>query len=170
MTRMPESSGALLQIRSENGFGAEPVVIWKARKYIAERSDEALPLTDVARFVQIHPNYFSEKFKEVTGLNFVDYLARVRVTKATELLKNPALRVSEIAFAVGFQSLSQFNRVFKRLMGGSPTEFRQVERRDATNGDGVIGHGDANLRSRARLREEQTRLPKPACAATAFST
>src|SRR5262249_44189393 len=158
MTRIPEISDALLQVRSENGFGAEPVVIWKARKYIAERSDEALPLIKVARFVQIHPNYFSEKFREVTGLSFVDYLARIRVTKATELLKNPELRISEIAFAVGFQSLSQFNRVFKRLMGGSPTEFRQVKRRGAINRDAVVAQAEAPLPCRAQPSERKMGL------------
>jgi len=120
---MPESAD-LLQARPDEGFVAEPVAIWKARKYIQQCSDEELPLTRVASFVKINPNYLSEKFKEVTGLNFIDYLARIRVAKAMELLRNEDLRVSEIAFAVGFQSLSQFNRVFKRICGGSPTEFR----------------------------------------------
>jgi AraC-like DNA-binding protein len=66
----------------------------------------------------------SEKFKHVTGINFVDYVARTRFDKARELLADGDLRVSEIAFEVGFQSLSQFNRVFKKLSGKSPTEFR----------------------------------------------
>jgi len=60
------------------------------------------------------------KFKEATGINFVECVARARVEKARSLLQNPNLRSSAIAFAVGFKSLSQFNRAFKHVVGGSP--------------------------------------------------
>jgi AraC-like DNA-binding protein len=103
---------------------AEPVEIWKARKFIEEHSGEELSLSKVAKAANITPNYLSEKFKQVTGINFSDYVARTRFEKASKLLHDVDLRISEIAFAVGFQSLSQFNRVFKRLSGKSPTEFR----------------------------------------------
>ncbi len=72
------------------------------------------------------PTHLSEKFKQVTGVKFVDYVARTRFEKARKLLEDVDLRVSEIAFAVGFQSLSQFNRVFKKLSGKSPTEYRAI--------------------------------------------
>ena len=113
---------------SQNGNRAEPVEIWKARKLIAEFSDEELSLTKIAFQVKISANYLSEKFKRVTGENFVRYVARVRIRKACDLLGNSDKRVSEIAFAVGFQSLSQFNRVFKKLTRQSPTEFRAARR------------------------------------------
>jgi hypothetical protein len=61
----------------------------------------------VARIVNISPTHLSEKFKRVTGINFVDYVARHRFEKAWELLQNNDLRVTEIAFAVGFQSRFQ---------------------------------------------------------------
>jgi AraC-like DNA-binding protein len=64
-------------------------------------------------------------FKKVTGINFTDYLSRVRVEKAKNLLLNPNLRISEIAFEVGFQSLTHFNRVFKNIVGQSPSEYRE---------------------------------------------
>jgi AraC-like DNA-binding protein len=103
---------------------AEPVAIWKARKYIEEHSGEELSLPRVAKAVNIHPNYLSEKFKQVTGIKFVEYIAHARFNTACDLLRNGNLRVSEIAFAAGFQSLSQFNRVFKRFSGKSPTQYR----------------------------------------------
>jgi AraC-like DNA-binding protein len=103
---------------------AEPVDIWKARKFIEENSAEELSLTKVAKAVNISQNHFSEKFKQVTGINFVDYVARSRFEKACRLLHNVDLRISEIAFGVGFQSLSQFNRVFKKLSGKSPSTYR----------------------------------------------
>jgi AraC-like DNA-binding protein len=110
-----------------NGDRAEPVEIWKARRLIEERSSEELPLTRVAKSVNISANYLSEKFKQTTGINFVDYLTRVRVEKACSLLRDSNERVSEIAFAVGFQSLSQFNRAFKKLTGKSPTSYRRIQ-------------------------------------------
>jgi AraC-like DNA-binding protein len=103
---------------------AEPVAIWKARKYIEEHADEELSLTEVAKVVNMNANYLSENFKQVTGMNFVAYIARTRFANACHLLRNSNLRVSEIAFAAGFQSLSQFNRVFRRLSGKTPTEYR----------------------------------------------
>jgi AraC-like DNA-binding protein len=109
---------------SANPNRAEPVEIWKTRKYIEEHSEEELSLTKVAKAVNISANHLSEKFKQVTGVNFVEYVARVRFKNACDLLRDPNLRISEIAFAVGFQSLSQFNRVFKRLTGKSPTQYR----------------------------------------------
>ena len=109
---------------------AEPVEIWKARKFIEEHSGEELSLSKVAKAVNSSANHLSEKFKQVTSINFVDYVARARFDKARELLRNTKLRISEIAFAVGFQSLSQFNRVFRKLAGKSPTEYRdKVSRR-----------------------------------------
>jgi AraC-like DNA-binding protein len=108
---------------------AEPVAIWKARKYIEEHSWEELSLTKIARMVNMNANYLSENFKRVTGTNFVEYVARARFADACDLLRNSNLRISQIAFEAGFQSLSQFNRVFKRFSGQSPRQYRAAARR-----------------------------------------
>jgi two-component system, response regulator YesN len=107
---------------------AEPVEVWKTRKFIEEHCGEELSLRRVAKAVNIHPNYLSEKFKQVTGMNFVEYVARTRFKEACRLLHDGDLRISDIAFAAGFQSLSQFNRVFKKLSGKSPTQHRAAKR------------------------------------------
>ena len=60
------------------GNRAEPVAIWKARKYIEEHSGEELSLTRVAKVVNMNANYLSENFKQVTGINFVEYVAHTR--------------------------------------------------------------------------------------------
>ncbi|MEY2495370.1 MAG: hypothetical protein QOJ45_1862 [Verrucomicrobiota bacterium] len=106
----------------------ESVRIWKARNFIEEHSGEELSLPKVAKAANTSANYLSEKFKEATGVNFVHYVARTRFEKAARLLREADLRVSEIAFASGFQSLSQFNRIFKKLAGNSPTEYRAAAR------------------------------------------
>jgi AraC-like DNA-binding protein len=103
---------------------AEPPVIARAKDFINEHQTENLRLGHVAKAVNTSTFYFCKMFKKVTGLNFTDYLSRVRIEKSKNLLLNPNLRVSEIAFEVGFQSLTHFNRVFKRILGQSPTEYR----------------------------------------------
>ncbi|HNR70005.1 MAG TPA: helix-turn-helix domain-containing protein [Verrucomicrobiota bacterium] len=103
---------------------AEPLVISRAKKYIQEHQTENLRLGHVAKAVNTSTFYFCKIFKKATGLNFTDYLSRVRIEKSKNLLLNPNLRVSEIAFEVGFQSLTHFNRVFKKILGQSPTEYR----------------------------------------------
>ena len=118
---------------------AEPVAIWKARKYIEEHAGEELSLTKVAKVVNMNANHLSENFKQVTGTNFVEYVARTRFANACDLLRNPKLHISEIAFAAGFQSLSQFNRVFKRFSGKSPTQYRALGPCDSRIGKTLKG-------------------------------
>jgi AraC-like DNA-binding protein len=103
---------------------AEPLMVRKAREYIAENRTESLSLTDVARASRASVFHFCKVFKKTTGLRFTDYVARVRLEDAKAELLNPNRRISEIAYNVGFQSLTQFNRVFKRTFGQSPTQFR----------------------------------------------
>ncbi|MBI3887401.1 MAG: helix-turn-helix domain-containing protein [Opitutae bacterium] len=103
---------------------AESPLITRARALIAERQTDALSLVEVARSVHVSAFYFCKLFKQSTGLTFTDYLARVRVESVKTMLLNPHLRVSEAAYAAGFQSLSQFNRVFRRIEGESPTVYR----------------------------------------------
>ena len=104
---------------------SEPVQITRARQYIEANSSEALTLSSVARQVNVSPFYFCKLFKKVTGVNFAHYVCCIRVEKAKNLLLNPNYRISEVAYEVGFQSLTHFNRVFKSVAGQSPTEYRQ---------------------------------------------
>lgn len=102
----------------------ESPAISQARGYIAQNYEETIALPTVAKFVNMSASYFSERFKEATGLKFVDFVARTRIEKARTLLQDPKRRISEVAFDVGFQSLSQFNRAFKKIAGQSPREYR----------------------------------------------
>ncbi|MFT3870884.1 MAG: helix-turn-helix domain-containing protein [Nibricoccus sp.] len=111
-----------LMVKEES---AEPPVITKARMYIAEHQDDDLTLAQVAQSVNTSAFYFCKMFKKATGMTFTDYLARVRVEKVKNLLLNPHKRVSEAAFEAGFQSLSQFNRVFRKIAGESPSTYRE---------------------------------------------
>jgi AraC-like DNA-binding protein/ligand-binding sensor protein len=100
-------------------------VVTRARAYISEHHSEALGLRDVARAVNMSAFYFCKVFKKTTGLTFTQYLARHRIERVKEMLINPHMRVSEAAYAAGFQSLSQFNRIFRQVAGESPSTYRE---------------------------------------------
>jgi AraC-like DNA-binding protein len=103
---------------------AEPVSVTKARTFIAEHLDDELSLTIVARAANMSGFYFCKVFKTAVGITFTDYVARARVEKTKQMLLDPNMRISEAAFAAGFQSLSQFNRVFRRITRESPSVYR----------------------------------------------
>jgi AraC-like DNA-binding protein/ligand-binding sensor protein len=112
------------QLMVQEGSAESPAIA-KARSYIADRHADELSLTSVARAVNMSAFYFCKTFKRATGMTFTDYLARVRVEKVKNLLLNPHKRDSEAAYEAGFQSLSQFNRVFRRIAGEPPTAYRE---------------------------------------------
>ena len=103
---------------------AEPPAVTKARAFIAEHLGEELSLPQVAHAASMSAFYFCKVYKATTGLTFTDYVSRARVEKTKQLLLNPNMRVSEAAYEAGFQSLSQFNRVFRRVEGQSPSTYR----------------------------------------------
>jgi AraC-like DNA-binding protein/ligand-binding sensor protein len=102
----------------------EPPLVHKAREYINQHKMEPLSLAAVAKAAGASVFHFCKVFRKSTGLKFTDYVARVRLEDARTQLLNPNRRISEVAYDVGFQSLTQFNRMFKRVFGQSPTEFR----------------------------------------------
>jgi len=108
---------------AESGAYEAPLV-GNAKRYIQDRYQEKISLDEAAQAVNASTRHFCKVFKEATGYTFTDYLARIRVEKAKNLLQNPHLRVSEIAFETGFESISQFNRSFKRITNLAPTQYR----------------------------------------------
>jgi AraC-like DNA-binding protein len=111
------------QLLLQRTSGESPMIA-AAKKFIDANCHEPLTLRRVAEAVHTSRFNFSKQFKLVTGINFVRYVARLRVEKAKSLLLNPHYRVSEVAYAVGFGSSSHFNRMFERFAGLSPTDFR----------------------------------------------
>lgn len=96
-----------------------------ARQFIHQHQGEPLELKQVAAQARMSSCYFCKKFKESTGFTFTEYVARTRVESAKNLLLNPRIRISEVAFEVGFQSITHFNRTFKELAGQCPSKFRE---------------------------------------------
>lgn len=109
----------------------EAPMVSRAKLFITEHQDEDISLRQVAGAVNTSAFYFCKMFKQATGLTFTDYLAQLRVEKVKNLLLNPHKRISEAAYAAGFQSLSQFNRVFRKITGEAPTVWRTRLQRQA---------------------------------------
>lgn len=105
--------------------GSEPAAIAKAKRFIHANLDQPLPLGQVAHQAGLSESHFCRLFKDSVGITLTDYVNRCRVDWAKRELLRPEARVSEIAFMVGYQSLSQFNRSFARIVGESPTTYRQ---------------------------------------------
>jgi len=101
-----------------------PCALAQALAYIRDHLPERLPLREVARRVNLSPYYFCKLFHRTMGMTFTEYLARVRLERAKDLLLNPTLSVSEVATAVGFGSIPHFNRSFKKYTGMTPTAYR----------------------------------------------
>lgn len=109
---------------------SEPSWLIRVRQWVKSSLDERLTLSRAAERANMSPCYFSTMFKKATGVPFVGYVARMRVEKARKLLADPQARISEVAFAAGFGSIPRFNRVFKKVAGMSPTQYRASLRSD----------------------------------------
>jgi AraC-like DNA-binding protein/ligand-binding sensor protein len=112
-----------LLLRQANAKVESPIVA-RARAFIEEHFTERLTLLQVATASFMSQFHFCKVFKQATGLTFTAFVGRLRIEKAKNLLLNPNYRVSEIGYAVGFQSLSHFNRKFSQYVGESPTNYR----------------------------------------------
>ncbi|PRR74551.1 response regulator [Moorella stamsii] len=101
-------------------------LIDRASKFIEANFSQDLTLEEVAQQVYLSPCYFSRLFKQVKGQNFIDYLTRVRLRAAKELLLNTNLPVAAIAERVGYHDARYFSQVFKKQEGYTPSVFRKI--------------------------------------------
>lgn len=97
----------------------------KAISYMTQNFRKEVSLEDVAKEVNINPYYFSKRFKEETGVNFIDYLTGIRIKKAKELLENPQLSIKEICIKAGYTDPNYFSRIFKKIENITPSEYRE---------------------------------------------
>ncbi|MFV1994768.1 MAG: helix-turn-helix domain-containing protein [Verrucomicrobiales bacterium] len=118
--QLGELANRILLERSER----EPALVTNAKNFIMEHLDEPLSLDMVASHVNVSSFYFCKLFKQATSLTFTEYVNRQRIEWAKRKLLERNSRVTEVAFDVGYQSLSQFNRSFSKIVGESPTQYR----------------------------------------------
>ena len=116
---------AMIEFRESNTKGRYQSVIVKAREYIDNNfANSDISLFSTAAYVGISPNHLSTVFVQETGENYVEYLTRVRIEKAKQLLKSTAMKSADIAPEVGFNDPHYFSHLFKKTTGLSPKEYR----------------------------------------------
>lgn len=113
--------------------------IQTALDFIAARYTEPMTLDDAARAACYSRCHFCKIFKEQTGMSFVAYLSEFRIKRAAELLLHSERAVTDIAFEVGFNDLSHFERVFRSRRKQTPTQFRQQSKHPMHNGQFLRG-------------------------------
>ncbi|MDF2671388.1 MAG: hypothetical protein K0R67_3694 [Paenibacillus sp.] len=99
-------------------------IILEAERYMLEHFNENLTLQAVADHVHVTSVWLSKLFKKETGMNFLEYVTDIRLTKAAELLKNLNYKVYQICTMVGYQDPVYFSRQFKKKYGSTPYEYR----------------------------------------------
>lgn len=99
--------------------------IAQAQAYVRSHLGETIYLSEVCREIGLSPSHFSTLFRKETGMKFFDFVNRLRVAEAKKLLEKTSASILEIALACGFETLSHFNRVYRKLENASPAEVRK---------------------------------------------
>ena len=100
--------------------------ITQAQNYIANHYAEDISMQSIAGIVHLHPVYFSNLFKTVTGMNYLDYVQKIRIDHAKKILITSNDTVEQIANEVGYQDKRHFSRIFKRIVGMNPGTYRKL--------------------------------------------
>ena len=134
VTKMPEGGGeekepqqnaqAAVQEEELADSAANSFVVKNAIAYIEEHYQEKLKLSDVADQVYVSQWHLSKLLNKYQGQNFSEILNGVRIARAKEMLRDPSLRIGDVADMVGFLDMAHFSRVFKKMVGISANEYR----------------------------------------------
>ncbi|MCC9088338.1 MULTISPECIES: response regulator [Bacillus] len=100
--------------------------IERAKRYIKTHFCEHITLEQTAAYVDLSPTYFTKRFKDETGLTFKEYVTTCRLDKIKKLLKDSSLSLKEITYQAGYTDPNYVSRVFKKMVGCSPKEYRKL--------------------------------------------
>lgn len=107
---------------------AIPSKILEAMSFIQLNLQDTLTVTQLAQLANQHPDYFSRQFAEYTGERPLTYIHQKRIERAQYLITTTLMPYTEIADATGFESLPYFSKVFKKLTGTTPNQYRKAQR------------------------------------------
>ncbi len=117
----------IISILNENGKSRNELKLRKmVDKYLENNYSRNIGLIDVAKDIGVTPNYFSSLFKKEIGENFVEYLTRFRMQVAKKILTHENVNISKVAEMVGYSDVKYFLRVFRKLEGITPKEYKQL--------------------------------------------
>jgi AraC-like DNA-binding protein len=95
-------------------------------EYVASNALDDIGLKDVSEKFGMSEKYFSKHFKRATGNTFMDFILRLRVNKACQMLSNSDMYIASVCHAVGFNNVANFNRHFYKIKGMTPSDFRRA--------------------------------------------
>ena len=107
---------------------AEKDIVEQAIHYMRENIENRITMAEVLRYVGYSQSHFSTVFKKKTGMSPLSYFNRLKVEHACQLLKTTDLKVNMICYKVGIEDPLYFSRLFSKVMGMSPTDYRLKER------------------------------------------
>lgn len=113
---------------ADSGEHAGSFLVKNALKHIEEHYNEKLTLTNVAESTYVSQWHLSKLLNKHSGQSFSEILNGVRIKNAKKFLHNPSLRIREISEMTGFSDVSHFSRIFKKIEGVSPNEYRNSSR------------------------------------------
>ena len=117
--------GILRQKEEETDYGEQ---IRPALEYMMNHFHKKISIAQLAGLSHLSQSYFMSCFKKAVGLSSIEYVSQLRVNAACDALFSTDKKISEIAFACGYENLSNFNRQFKRSTGFSPSEYRSHQK------------------------------------------
>lgn len=100
-------------------------IVEKAKEYIEKNFFHELTLEETARAVGISPYYLSKLFKDSAGINYIDYVTKLRIECAKKGLKERQKSIKEVCYEAGYSEPNYFSRIFKKWVGVTPTEYRE---------------------------------------------
>lgn len=96
------------------------------KQYIIENSEKDITLEGMALRIGLSPFYMSKMFKDHEGINYIDFLTECRIEKAKKLMADPERSLKEITFEIGYNDPNYFSKVFKKVCGATPSEYRKA--------------------------------------------
>ena len=121
-------------IKQRSAQKKTPAWVKELKQIIQDQVDSNLSLTQISKSLDVNPSYLSREFsKYFNNLSFGEYIRKLRIEKAMELISLGKYSLTEIAYLTGFSDQSHFTRIFKQLTGKSPSAYKKEEQKSKAN-------------------------------------
>ena len=115
---------SILQLGMAEDTDSVQNVVEQIKRYAEEHYAEDLSLAGLAQKYSVDKSYLSRCFKQATGKNLIPYITQLRLEKGKEMIRANELSLTEISYLIGYDDYAYFNRIFRKMEGMSPREYR----------------------------------------------